>query len=187
MALQLKMCTDRIIRSVRLYYHSGVCSINTTLSSSSVFLFAVFTSVDLIFLICEHKHMIQPLLDGCNASRVLAADHIADLFREFQLFLLNDLFILDDIDRDVVINESENIQIHEVDRALNLDNIFPAHFIALCVLDDGDAAVQLVQMQIFVNVHTPACLNMVKNKAFRDTSYIQCIFYHGRFLSIFEI
>ena len=120
---------------------------NTNLSSSAVFLFAVFAPIDLIFFISEHKDMIKSLLDRCDTSRILAADHVADFFWEFQLFLLNDLFIFNDVDRDVVIDESEDVQIHEIDRTLDLDDILFAHFIALCVFDDRNAAVQLIEVK----------------------------------------
>ena len=148
------------------YYLSPVSPINPKLSSSAVFLFAVFASVDLILLIRQHEYMIQPLLDRCDTSRILAADHVADFFWEFQLFLLNDLFIFNDVDRDVVIDESEDVQIHEVDGAFDLDNIFFTHFIAFCVLDNGNTAVQFVKMQIFVDIHAPACFDMVEHKTF---------------------
>ena len=59
--------------------------IKETLSSPAVFLFAVFASVDLIFFVSENKDMIQFLLDGCDTSRIFAADHIADLLGEFKL------------------------------------------------------------------------------------------------------
>ena len=166
------------------YYLSPVSPINPKLSSSAVFLFAVFASVDLILLIRQHEYMIQSLLDRCDTSRILAADHVADFFWEFQLFLLNDLFIFNDVDRDVVIDESEDVQIHEIDRTLDLDDILFAHFIALCVFDDRNAAVQLIEVKIFIDIHASASFYVVENKAFRDTSYIQCIFYHGCFLSV---
>ena len=154
------------------------------LSSPAVFLFAVFAPIDLIFFISEHKYMIKSLLDRCDTSRVFAADHIADLLGESELFLLHDLFIFNNIDRDVVIDESENVQIHEIDRTLDLDDILFAHFIALCVFDDRNAAVQLIEVKIFIDIHASASFYVVENKAFRDTSYIQCIFYHGCFLSV---
>ena len=128
--------------------------------------------------------MIQSLLDGCDTSRIFAADHIADLFWEFELFLLYDLFVFDNVDRDVVIDESEDIEIHEVDRAFDLDDIFFAHFIALRVFDDCDAAVQFIEVKVLVDIHASASFDVVENKAFRDTSYIQCIFYHVCFLSV---
>ena len=157
---------------------------NTNLSSSAVFLFAVFAPVDLIFLISEHEYVIQSLFDGCDTSGVFAADHIADLFGKPELLFLHDLLVLNDIDCDVVIDESENIQIHEIDRAFNLDNIFLSHFIALGVFDDRNTAIEFIKMKVFVDIHASAGLNMVENKAFRDTSYVQCIFYHDCFLSV---
>ena len=123
--------------------------------------------------------MIQSLFDGCDASRVPAADHIADLFGKFQLLFLDDLLVFYDIDRDIVIDESENIQIHEVDRALDLNDIFLAHLIAPGILDDGDTAVQLVEVQVFIDIHASSRLDMVEDEALRDTSYIQCTFYHN--------
>ena len=152
--------------------------------SSAVFFFAVFTPVDLILLVGEYEYMIQALLDGCDAARVFAFDHIADLPGQLQVFLFDDLFIFNNIDRDVVIDESENVQIHEIDRTLDLDDILFAHFIALCVFDDRNAAVQLIEVKIFIDIHASASFYVVENKAFRDTSYIQCIFYHGCFLSV---
>ena len=148
------------------------------LSSPAVFLFAVFASVNLIFLICENKDLVQSLLDGCDASRVFAVDHIADLFGKLQLFLFDDLLILNNIDRDIVINESEDIKIHEIDGAFDLDNVFSSHFAALCIFDDRNTAVQLVKVKIFIDIHTLARFNMVEHKTFRNTSYVQCTFYH---------
>ena len=128
--------------------------------------------------------MIKSLLDGGDAPRVLAADDIFDLFRKLELLLVNDLLILDDVYRDIVVDESENIQIHEVDRAFDLDDIFLSHLVAFCVFDDCDAAVQFIEVKVFVDIHASASFDVVENKAFRDTSYIQCIFYHVCFLSV---
>ena len=35
------------------------------------------------------------MFDGSNTSRILAADHIADLFRQMQSFFLNNLLIFE--------------------------------------------------------------------------------------------
>ena len=145
---------------------------------SAVFLFAVFAAVDLLLPISENEDMIQSLLDGSDTSRVLAADHVLDLLGESELLLRYDLFIFNDVDRDVVIDESKDIQIHEIDRALNLHDVLLAHFAALGILDDGNAAVQFVEMKVFIDLHTLAGLDVIEYKAFRDTSYVQCILYH---------
>ena len=110
--------------------------------------------------------MIQSLLDGGDAPRVLAADHVFDLSRKPELLLLNDLFVLDDVYRDIVVNESENVQIHEIDRAFDLNDVLFSHLAALCVLDDRHTAVQLVKVEIFVDIHAPACLDVVEDEAF---------------------
>ncbi len=153
---------------------------------SAVFLFAVFAPVDLILLISEYEYVIQALLDGCDAARVFAADHIADLFGQFQIFLLDDLLIFDNVDRDVVIDKSEYVEIHEINGTFDLDDILSSHFVALSVLDDRHAAVQFIKVQIFVDIHTLSGLDVVEHETFGDASYIQCIFYHSSFLSLYQ-
>ena len=153
---------------------------------SAVFLFAVFAPVDLILLIGEYEYVIQALLDGCDAARVFAADHIADLFGQFQIFLFNDLLIFNNVDRDIVIDESEDVKIHEINGAFDLDDIFFAHLVALCVLDDRHTAVQFVKVQIFVDIHALSGLDVIEHETFGDASYIQCIFYHSSFLSLYQ-
>lgn len=153
---------------------------------SAIFLFAVFAPVDLILFICENEYMIQALFDGCDAARVFAADHIADLFGQFQIFLLDNLFIFNNVDRNIVINESEDVEIHEINGAFDLDDVFFSHFVALCILDDRHTAVKFVEVQIFVDIHTLSGLNVIEHETFGDAPYIQCIFYHSSFLSLYQ-
>ena len=87
--------------------------------------------------------MGQSLLDGSDASGVAAFDDIFDLFGKYQFFLLYDLTVFDDVDGDVVVDVAENIEVDGVERSLDLDDVFPAHLVALRVLDDCDGAVQL--------------------------------------------
>ena len=47
----------------------------------------------------------------------------------------------DNVDGDVMINESEDVQVNEVYRAFNLHDILLAHLVALGILDDRDTAV----------------------------------------------
>ena len=93
--------------------------------------------------------MIQFLFDGCDTSWIFAADHIFDLFRKLKQFLFYDLFILDDVDCDVVIDKTKDIQINDIDRAFNLDDILFTHLVTFGILDDGYAAVKLIKFQIF--------------------------------------
>lgn len=112
------------------------------------------------------------MLYGSDAPGIFAPDDISDLLWQVQAFLLNDLLVLDDIDGDIVINETENVQVHKINGALDLHDIFFAHLAALRIFDNGNAAVQLVQMEIFINVHTPSCLDVIQNKTFGNASYI---------------
>ena len=103
---------------------------------SSVFLFTIFASVNFVLLICKYENLIQSLLDGSNAAWILAADNIYNLFRKTKVFFLNNLFILDDVYCNIVINEAQDIQIQILNRALNLDDVFFSHFVAAGILND---------------------------------------------------
>ena len=142
------------------------------LSVPAVFLFAVFAAVDLIFLICEDKHMIKLLLDGSDASWVLAFDYVPDLFGKRKRFFGDDLSVLNDVYSDIVINEAKDIQVHEINGAFNFHDIFLPHFATLCIFDNGNTAVQFVKVKVLVDLHAPACLDMVQHKAFGDASYV---------------
>ena len=112
--------------------------------------------------------MIQPLLNGSNTSGVFAFDHIGDLFWKLQLFFVNNLFVLDDIDSDIVVNKAKDIQIQLFDRTFNFDDILNTHFVAAGVFDNGNCTVKLVQFQVMIDRHGFACLDMVKNIASRS-------------------
>ena len=110
---------------------------------SSVFFFAVLAAVNLFFFICQEEYMIQPLLNGSNTSGVFAFDHIGDLFWKIQLFFVNNLFVLDDIDSDIVVNKAKAIQIQLFDRTFNFDDILNTHFVAAGVFDNGNCTVKM--------------------------------------------
>lgn len=106
-----------------------------------VLLFTVFTPVDLFIRIRQYKYMLKPLLDRRDTSWILAADDVRDLLWQMKPRLIYDPGILDDIDRDIMVDESEHIQINKINRAFDLHDVFLAHLIASRVFDDGDAAV----------------------------------------------
>ena len=81
--------------------------------------------------------MIQLVFDGSDTAWILAFDHIFDLFRKRQRLFVDDFFIFNDIDRNVVIDESEDIQVDDVDRTFDCDDVLLSHLGALGVLDDG--------------------------------------------------
>ena len=131
------------------------------ISVTGVFLLTIFTSVNLILLICQNKHLIQSLLDGSDTAGIFTSDHVYNLLRKTKVFFLNDLLILNNIYGDIVINETKDIQIQIFNRSLNLDDVLFAHLIALCVLDDRNSTVKLVKLQVMINSHSLAGFDMV--------------------------
>lgn len=109
------------------------------------FLFAVFAAVDFLFLISQYEDMGEFLFDGSDAAGVFAFDYVVDFPGEHQFFLIDNLPVLDDVDGDIVIDKSQNIQIQRVDVTLYFQDVLLAHFVASGVLDDGYRAVQLIQ------------------------------------------
>ena len=85
--------------------------------------------------------MIQLLLNGSDASGVAAFDDVFDLFGKYQLLLLYDLTVYDDVDGDVVVDECQYIQIQHIDVTFYFQNILFAHFSAAGVFDDSNGAV----------------------------------------------
>ena len=112
----------------------------------SCFFFAVFTAVDFLLLIRQHENVGQLLLDGSDAAWIPAFDDIVNFFGEYQLLFVNNLSVFDYIDRDIVVDEGEDIQIQCVDIALHLQNIFFSHFIAAGIFDNRNRAIQFAQL-----------------------------------------
>ena len=131
------------------------------ISVTGVFLLTIFTSVNLILLICQNKHLIQSLLDGSDTAVILTSDHVYNLLRKTKVFFLNNLLILNKIYSDIVINETKDIQIQILNRALNLDDVLLAQLITLCVLDDRNGTIKLVKLQVMINSHSLAGFDMV--------------------------
>ena len=136
------------------------------------FLFAVFAAVDLFLRIGQDKDVRQFLLDRSDAPGIFAFDDILDFLGQHQLFFLNDLTVLDDIDGDGMIDEAEDIQIQHIDVTLHLEDVLFSHFIAAGVLDDRHGTVQFVQLQMMVDGKAHACFDVIEHKAFFDFSYI---------------
>lgn len=116
------------------------------LKQLTMLFFTVQAAVYLILLIREEEYLRKLLLDGGDASGVLAMDHIGDLLGKLYGFLLNDLAILDDIDGDVVIDITENIKVYHIETAFDLQDVLAAHLAAACVLDDRYLAVKLIEL-----------------------------------------
>ena len=132
---------------------------------SVIFFFAVFAPVHFIFRIGQDEDMIQLLFDGSDTAWILAFDHIFDLFRKRQRLFVDDFFIFNDIDRNVVIDESEDIQVDDVDRTFDFDDVLLAVFSAPCVLNHRNGTIQILQFQKLIDQQGFACLDMIQNNS----------------------
>ena len=131
----------------------------------------VNTAVDPVLPIRKLKLMWKLLLDGSNAARILALDNIRYGIRQGKLMLLHDLCILDNIDGNAVIQNPQHIQIN-VKITFNLNDVLFAHFIAFGILDDRHRAVQLLQIQIFIDLHGTAGLDVIDHDSLIQSSDI---------------
>ena len=66
----------------------------------------------------ENKDLVEPLLYGSDAAGILAADDISDLLRKLQMLFLDNLPVLYDVNRDVVIDEAQDLQVEEIHRKI---------------------------------------------------------------------
>ena len=139
---------------------------------TSIFLLAILTPVNLILFICKNKNLIQSLLDGSNAARILAFDYVHNLLRQLQLFLCNDFFVLDDIYGNIMIDKTKDIQIQILDGAFNLDDILFSHFLAAGIFDDSNRTVQLIQLQVMIDRHCLAGFDMIQNITLTKSTYV---------------
>ena len=131
-----------------------------------VFFFAVFAAVDFLFFIGQEEDLVKLLLDGSDTARIPAGDDILDLLWKMQFLFLIDLVVLDDVDCDIVIDESQCIQVNFINRALDLDNVLFAHLVALCIFDNGNGTVKFVESQVFIDFHALAGFDVIQYETF---------------------
>ena len=110
-----------------------------------VLLFAVLAAVNRILLVGQHEDRRQTLLNRGNATRIAAMNNILNFDRKCKLTLLNDVSILDDINRDVMIDEAQDIEIDGTNGTFDLQDIFSAHLVGLNVHDDSNRVVLVIE------------------------------------------
>ena len=140
--------------------------------SSVKFLFAVFAAVYFLFLIRKHENVWKPLLDGSDAAGILAVDDVFDFLWKRHYLFGDDFAVFDDVHGDIVVDDCQNVKVKGIDVAFHLQDILLAHLVASGIFDDGDRAVQLVQLQMMVDGHAFSCLDMVENEALFNFSYV---------------
>ena len=116
--------------------------------------------------------MVQFLFNGSDAARIAAFCHIFDFLWKRQAFLFHNAVVFDDVDRDIMINEPQRFQVNGVDGTFDLDDVFFSHLVAAGIFNNGNAAVELVQVQVLIDLHAPAGLNMVQHEAFTQSADI---------------
>ena len=150
---------------------------------SLVLLFAVFAAVHFLAGIGQNKYLIQLLLNGGNAAGILTFDNIADFFRKGQCRLFYHFIVLYNIYCNIVIDKAQHIQINVINGALNFHNVLDSHLGAAGIFDNRHRTVQLVKVQVFVNLHALAGLDMIQYKPLRNPAYIQYALSHYTFTS----
>ena len=106
-----------------------------------ILFFTVFAAIDFFLWVGEDEYMIQPLFNGCDTSRILAADDVGNLLWKMQAFLGYNLRIFDEIDGDVVVNKAQGVKVNKINGTFNLHDVLLAHLVASGILNNGNAAV----------------------------------------------
>ena len=132
---------------------------------------AVNAAVNAVFGVGELESLRQLLLYGSNAAGILAGNNTIELGGKLKLTLFDYFAVFNEIDGDTGIKVAKNIEV-EIDKGINLDNILFAGFAALCVLDDRNSAIKLVEVKKLIQLHTGAGLDVVDYIAVSDRIYI---------------
>ena len=77
------------------------------LLSFCILLFAVLAAINLVFFIRKEEDMGKSLLDGCDASGIVAAYNVFYFFGKCENSFFYDLAVLDNIDRNVMVNKRD--------------------------------------------------------------------------------
>ena len=116
--------------------------------------------------------MREFLFDGSDASGVSALDDILDFLGKFEASLFDDLACFDDVDGDVVIDESEDVEIEGIDIAFYFQDVFFAHDLGTGIFNNSYGAVHFVESKVLVDTHGFSGLDMVKDEAFFNLAYV---------------
>ena len=95
-----------------------------------------------------------------------------DMYVLHPLPRVNDLFVLDDIYGNIMIDKTKDIQIQILDGAFNLDDILFSHFLAAGIFDDSNRTVQLIQLQVMIDRHCLAGFDMIQNITLTKSTYV---------------
>ena len=65
------------------------------------------------------------------------------------------------------------IKIEVIDGTFDFDDVLASHFVRDGILDDGNGAVEFVELKVMINGHGLSGLDMVQNISFSKSTYIQ--------------
>ena len=116
--------------------------------------------------------MRKLLLGAGYTSRVLALDDIGKLLRKLGMIFLYDLAVLDEIDSDIGGDIAECAKIGKL-LAIYLDYILTSHISAEGVLYESYGAIELIETQKIIDLHSVARRDMVY-----DNSVLYRIYVH---------
>lgn len=135
------------------------------------FLFTIDAAVDLLDGVRQLELVDDFTLHGGDAAGVLALDDINYLKRKLGVILAYVHAVLDDIDREVVVDIAKHREIRN-DLGVYLDDILLAHSATLRVLDDSHGAVELVKSEELVYLHRLTCFDVVDNDSVLYLVYV---------------
>ena len=135
-------------------------------------LFAVDAAVYAVFLVRQTEDVRQFLFDTGDAARVFTFDDVRYFVRKRNGSLLNDDIVLDDVNRYVRVPDRKGVDV-DGQRTFDFDDVLASHFLAGRVLDDGNLAIQIAEIQILINLHGFACGDMVDYDSLVESSDIQ--------------
>lgn len=123
------------------------------------------------FLICEHEDMLDLLLCGGYAARILAAHNVFDALGKLEITFFDYSAVMDNVHRCAGADNSEGTEVY-VDLVGDLDYILRAVLTAACILDYRDLAVQRIEVELIIDLHRLACGDMIDYDAVDDGIYV---------------
>jgi hypothetical protein len=140
--------------------------------SGGSYLVAVFAAVGPQFRVFQVEDMRNVSLGGGDAPGVFAGQHIFYPFGEFEFYLFGDLFVFDDIHRDVGIDKAKNVKV-DSNGVVNFNDVFAPHVFRSGVYHKGNGVTGFVQAKPVKNPDALSRPDMIDDDTVFDFRYIQ--------------
>jgi hypothetical protein len=93
--------------------------------SRETYLVTILTTVGSFLRILKVKDVGHVFFGGGDAPGILADDHVLNFFRKLQLYLFGDLFVFNNINRYIRIDEAEYVKV-DIDGVVNFNDVLAA-------------------------------------------------------------